>query len=218
LQEAFDSVVTKGGCQVLSPIRKEGFMVREQQSVFTTGEVARICKVAPQTVSKWIDSGRLKGYRIPGSRDRRVPKNDLIGFLALHGMPLGQLKQNGLTIMVVGNGHMTSIADRIATLIGKEMSIERCDNFFQAGLRFGDGGDGRIHVLVVDVAANGLQETVKFIRTLDGSPLVLAVRVAGSAFEVEGIDEYFTPEAAPELVIKRVHQLLRGMGFNFDAM
>ena len=34
--------------------------------VFTTGQVAKICKVAPRTVSKWFDSGRLKGYRIPG--------------------------------------------------------------------------------------------------------------------------------------------------------
>ena len=41
--------------------------------VFTTGQVAKICKVAPRTVSKWFDSGRLKGYRIPGSQDRRNP-------------------------------------------------------------------------------------------------------------------------------------------------
>ena len=36
--------------------------------VFTTGQVAKICKVAPRTVSKWFDSGRLKGYRIPDPR------------------------------------------------------------------------------------------------------------------------------------------------------
>jgi excisionase family DNA binding protein len=42
--------------------------------VFTTGQVAKICKVAPRTVSKWFDSGRLKGYRIPGSQDRRIPR------------------------------------------------------------------------------------------------------------------------------------------------
>ena len=36
--------------------------------VFTTGQVAKICKVAPRTVSKWFDSGRLRGYRIPGSQ------------------------------------------------------------------------------------------------------------------------------------------------------
>ena len=55
--------------------------------VFTTGQVAKICKVAPRTVSKWFDSGRLKGYRIPGSQDRRIPREYLIKFLKEHGMP-----------------------------------------------------------------------------------------------------------------------------------
>ena len=43
-----------------------------QKEVLTTGEVARICRVAPRTVSKWFDTGKLRGYRIPGSRDRRI--------------------------------------------------------------------------------------------------------------------------------------------------
>jgi len=37
--------------------------------VFTTGQVAKICKVAPRTVSKWFDSGRFEGLsnsRFPG--------------------------------------------------------------------------------------------------------------------------------------------------------
>ncbi len=60
--------------------------------VYTTGQVAKICKVAPRTVSKWFDSGRLKGYRIPGSQDRRIPREYLIKFLKEHGMPLGELE------------------------------------------------------------------------------------------------------------------------------
>jgi excisionase family DNA binding protein len=55
--------------------------------VFTTGQVAKICKVASSTVSKWFDSGRLKGYRIPGSHDRRIPRECLIKFLDENGMP-----------------------------------------------------------------------------------------------------------------------------------
>src|SRR5262249_50495709 len=63
------------------------------KKVFTTGQVAKICKVAPGTVSKWFDSGRLKGYRIPGSQDRRIPREQLIRFLKEHGMPLGELEE-----------------------------------------------------------------------------------------------------------------------------
>ena len=50
------------------------------KNVLTTGDVAKICNVAPRTVSKWFDSGKLRGYRIPGSKDRRIPLNELIRF------------------------------------------------------------------------------------------------------------------------------------------
>jgi two-component system response regulator RpaA len=56
--------------------------------VFTTGAVAKICKVAPRTVSKWFDAGRLGGYRIPGSNDRRVPEAELLAFMRREGIPV----------------------------------------------------------------------------------------------------------------------------------
>src|SRR5260221_269976 len=73
------------------------------KKVFTTGQVAKICKVAPRTVSKWFDSGRLRGYRIPGSQDRRIPREHLIRFLKEHGMPLGALEEEGWhKILIIG--------------------------------------------------------------------------------------------------------------------
>ena len=75
--------------------------------VFTTGQVAKICKVAPRTVSKWFDSGRLKGYRIPGSQDRRIPREYLIKFLKEHGMPLGELVDDVMAkVLVVAQDHV----------------------------------------------------------------------------------------------------------------
>lgn len=61
--------------------------------VFTTGQVAKICQVSHRTVAQWFDAGRLKGYRIPGSRDRRIPEEQLIKFLGDHGMPLDLIRQ-----------------------------------------------------------------------------------------------------------------------------
>jgi len=69
--------------------------------VFTTGQVAKLCKVAPRTVSKWFDAGRLKGYRIPGSQDRRIPREYLIKFLKEHGMPLDGLEDETLAKVLV---------------------------------------------------------------------------------------------------------------------
>src|SRR5207249_8428320 len=79
------------------------FGVPAMKKVFTTGQVAKICKVAPRTVSKWFDSGRLRGYRIPGSQDRRIPREYLIKFLKEHGMPVGDLEDEAMAkVLVVG--------------------------------------------------------------------------------------------------------------------
>lgn len=72
--------------------------------VFTTGQVAKICKVASRTVSKWFDSGRLKGYRVPFSQDRRVPARELFRFMLAHDMnPLipGELIARGERVLYV---------------------------------------------------------------------------------------------------------------------
>lgn len=57
------------------------------EEVFTTGKVATLCRVSSRTAAKWIDSGLLKGWRVPGGKDRRVARSELVAFLARHGMP-----------------------------------------------------------------------------------------------------------------------------------
>ena len=57
-----------------------------EKDIFTSSEVAKICGVAVRTVVKWLDSGQLQGYRIPGSKDRRIPIDCLKKFLVDHDM------------------------------------------------------------------------------------------------------------------------------------
>lgn len=57
-----------------------------RRAVYTTGQVARICRVAPRTVSQWCDRGRLKHHRLPDGTDRRIIHRDLIEFLNVYGM------------------------------------------------------------------------------------------------------------------------------------
>ncbi|HXX92098.1 MAG TPA: response regulator [Planctomycetota bacterium] len=59
----------------------------DRQSSYTTGDIARLCQVTKRTVIKWIDSGKLKGYTIPGSSHRRVSSESLSLFLRTHRMP-----------------------------------------------------------------------------------------------------------------------------------
>ena len=103
--------------------------------VFTTGQVAKICKVAPRTVSKWFDSGRLKGYRIPGSQDRRIPREYLIKFLREHGMPMGDLEDEAMAkILIVAQDQV------LIENLRREMPPERsfkvtvAESGFEAGI------------------------------------------------------------------------------------
>lgn len=56
--------------------------------IYSTGQVARLLNVANRTVAKWIDRGILKGYRLPGSGDRRVSEPDLVDFVKKTGIYL----------------------------------------------------------------------------------------------------------------------------------
>lgn len=71
------------------------------KTVLTTGDVAKICSVAPRTVSKWFDAGELRGYRIPGSKDRRIPIDQLIKFMRAHGIPLNGLEAGALRVLIL---------------------------------------------------------------------------------------------------------------------
>jgi len=71
------------------------------KNVLTTGDVARICNVAPRTVSKWFDSGQLKGYRIPGSKDRRIPVGELMRFMKVHNMPTPEFGGGNIRVLIV---------------------------------------------------------------------------------------------------------------------
>lgn len=70
---------------------------------FTTGQVAKICEVGPRTVVKWFESGRLPGWRVPGSRDRRIAYDTLVQFLIANGMPLRGLATKRKLLIVSGD-------------------------------------------------------------------------------------------------------------------
>ena len=104
------------------------------KKVFTTGQVAKICKVAPRTVSKWFDSGRLKGYRIPGSQDRRIPREQLLRFLKEHGMPLGELEEEEWhKVLLIGTEKLFN--DRLKELLPEadDFKFELANSGFEAG-------------------------------------------------------------------------------------
>lgn len=127
-------------------------MSRRKQ-VLTTGEIAKICNVAPRTVSKWFDSGQLRGYRIPGSRDRRVPVDQLVRFMKTHQMPLNGLDAGTMKVLVVDDDG--DLLELLTSALGGDAGYEVCsaDNVLDAGICW---SAQRPSVVLIDVDLPGL--------------------------------------------------------------
>ena len=71
------------------------------KELYTTGEAADVCSVSQQTIIRCFDAGRLDGFRIPGSRFRRIPRESLIKFMKDNDIPLDRFasgKKKGLIV------------------------------------------------------------------------------------------------------------------------
>ncbi len=71
------------------------------KQVFTTGEAAEICKVSQQTIIRCFDSGRLQGFRVPGSKFRRIPRAELLRFMRANEIPTDVLESTKKRVLVV---------------------------------------------------------------------------------------------------------------------
>ena len=108
--------------------------MENKKDVLTTGQVAKICNVAPRTVSKWFDSGQLRGYRIPGSRDRRIPLEQLMRFMRAHGIPLNGLDGGVTRVLLVDN--KTDLSTVVAEELEKDgrYEVRTAECGFDAGI------------------------------------------------------------------------------------
>ncbi len=155
------------------------------KNVLTTGDVAKICNVAPRTVSKWFDNGQLKGYRIPGSKDRRIPIGELVRFMKAHDMPTDTLAVGKLRVLVVDSdpGDAANLVNAIAAKADYE--IRTVDNDFEAGICAGKFAP---HVIVINLFAQGIDaaEICRTIRETEELETVKIIALARGLSESEG--------------------------------
>jgi len=104
------------------------------KDVYTTGEAAKICKVSQQTIIRCFDSGQLKGFRVPGSRFRRIPRAELFMFMRDNGIPTDALESGKRKIMVVDDD--VSLVELITDILERDgrFEIRSVNNGFDAGM------------------------------------------------------------------------------------
>jgi excisionase family DNA binding protein len=154
------------------------------KDVLTTGEVAKICNVAPRTVSKWFDSGALHGYRIPGSKDRRIPLNQLIRFMKHHGMPLNGLMTGCTRVLIVDDEQ--DIVEVLEKILEDEAKyeVEVAKGGFAAGVT---ADKFRPHVILIDMHLRDIdgKEVAKAVKANPDLQLTKVIAMSGKMTEDE---------------------------------
>ena len=143
------------------------------KDVLTTGEDAKICNVAARTVSKWFDTGQIEGYRIPGSKDRRIPVQSLMNFMQEHGIPFDGLMSGNTRVLIVDKD--TEVCKTLERVFSDqtEYVVQSCSNPFTAGVeceRF------RPHVMLFDLEFCGDDYTA-FTKSLRESDELQATKI-----------------------------------------
>ena len=149
-----------------------------QKDILTTGEVAKICNVAPRTVSKWFDSGQLRGYRIPGSKDRRIPMSALVRFMKTHNIPMDGL-QSGQTRVLIVDGE-SEIVEVLEKVLGEQASYEvrTVHTGFAAGV---ECEKFKPHVMLLDMHLSDVrgEDVLKLIRDNEELQLTKVIAMSG---------------------------------------
>ena len=104
------------------------------KDLFTTGEAAEICRVSQQTIIRCFDAGRLEGFRVPGSRFRRIPRQNLIKFMKDNNIPLDSVESGKRKVLIVDDD--AEIVELIVEVLERDgrFEVKTASSGYEAGM------------------------------------------------------------------------------------
>ena len=104
------------------------------KDLFTTGEAAEICRVSQQTIIRCFDAGRLEGFRVAGSRFRRIPRQSLVKFMKDNNIPLDAIESGKRKVLIVDDD--AEIVELIVEVLSRDgrFETETASSGYEAGM------------------------------------------------------------------------------------
>ena len=184
------------------------------KTVFTTGEAAKICKVSQQTIIRCFDSGQLRGFRVPGSRFRRIPRDILYKFMKDNGIPTDALESGKRKALVVDDDE--ELVELIRDVLEQDgrFEVRVANNGFDAGMLV---KEYRPDIIVLDVMLpdiNGKEvcqrvrndESLEDVRIICISGMVEQDKIAG--LKEAGADDFLQKPFETETLVERMCNML----------
>ena len=144
------------------------------KTVFTTGEAAKICKVSQQTIIRCFDSGQLKGFRVPGSKFRRIPREILYKFMKDNGIPTDALESGKRKALIVDDDE--DLVDLIRECLESDsrFDVRAANNGFDAGMMVKEYHPDIIvlDVMLPDINGKEVCQRVRKDATLDDVKII----------------------------------------------
>ena len=187
----------------------------QSDKVFTSGEVARICGVSPDTVSRWFDVGHIEGYRLGPGGDRRIPFQNLRKFMLQHGIPLDRLENEARCILVVDDDpHYLEILPRALVKLGT-YEILTASSGFDAGTIVAERNP-RVLILDINLSDMDGRKVCQRVKSRPETQHTRVVAISGyiEAHEFEGLrdygfDDYLRKPFSIEELTAKVQAVLR---------
>jgi len=183
--------------------------------VFTTGEAAEICGLSQQTIIRCFDSGQLGGFRVPGSKFRRIPRDKLLKFIKENGIPLDGLESDKTRVLVVDDD--PDIVDLLVDALAGDgrFEVRTANTGFDAGV---EANRFRPDVVVLDymlpdINGNVVCKTIRESEDLQYTRILVISGVVNRA-EVDslleaGADDFIKKPFNIETVIERIVELVQ---------
>ena len=189
-------------------------MSANTKTVFTTGEAAKICKVSQQTIIRCFDNGSLKGFRVPGSRFRRIPRNELYSFMRDNGIPTDALESGKRKLLIVDDDQ--ELVELMSDAFARDgrFEIKTANNGFDAGMLV---KEFRPDLVVLDImlpVING-KEVCQRVRADDTLEQVKIICISGMVeqdkvadLRAAGADDFMQKPFTVDRLVDRACELL----------
>jgi excisionase family DNA binding protein len=184
------------------------------KTVFTTGEAAEICKVSQQTIIRCFDSGRLKGFRVPGSRFRRIPREALVAFMKDNGIPPDSLDNGKKKILVVDDD--PEIVELFVDVLERDgrFEVKTASTGYDAGMITQEFGPDLIILdyMLPDINGNVVCQTIRQKPELEHTKIIIVSGVVNqdeiNDLLKSGADEFVKKPFNIEKLIQRIGELM----------